>query len=345
VNRTPPTRVRIGLKYGRDRGRRLAAIQCGPAAQLMFRQVLLTSGGVRVSAWNIALAATAASWGFVSVIVAGVDLGGEELVFWRCLLAAFTLPAILLALGGLDALALRSRRLQVLGLGLLLAVHWVLFFETLKRSSVAVAILTVYTAPVFLAVLAPRLLPERRSRVGLAALALSAPGLVLIALAGEEGAPADAVAIATGLGAALTYAFLIIGAKLVVPHVSPFGMAFWQYVVVSLVLLPFLAGAGRAVPQGDEWPYVILLGALLTAVAGVVYISLLRVVTAQAAGLLAYLEPVSASFLAWAILGQSLGWQVAVGGAAVLAAGVLVVVYEEPQPASPEAPVGVTMRR
>jgi hypothetical protein len=31
------------LKYGRDRGRRLAAIQRGPAAQLMFRQVLLSS--------------------------------------------------------------------------------------------------------------------------------------------------------------------------------------------------------------------------------------------------------------------------------------------------------------
>jgi drug/metabolite transporter (DMT)-like permease len=298
---------------------------------------------VRVNVWNIALAAIAASWGFVSVIVAGLDLGGEELVFWRCLLAAFTLPPLLLVLGRLDALALGGRRLQILGLGLLLAVHWVLFFETLKRSSVAVAILTVYTAPVFLAVLAPRLLPERRSRVGLAALGLSAPGLVLIALAGEEGAPADGIAIATGLGAAFTYALLIIGAKIVVQHVSPFGMAFWQYVVVTLVLLPFVAAADRALPNAGEWGYVVLLGALLTAVAGVLYIRVLRAVTAQAAGLLAYLEPVSASFLAWAILGQSLGWQVALGGAAVLAAGVIVVLYEEPQPTAPEAPAGVTM--
>jgi drug/metabolite transporter (DMT)-like permease len=83
----------------------------------------------------------------------------------------------------------------------------------------------------------------------------------------------------------------------------------------------------------------------LTAVSGVLYIGLLRHVTAQAAGLLAYLEPVSASFLAWAILGQSLGWEVIVGGLAVLAAGALVVVYEEPEPATPEAPAGVTIRR
>jgi len=55
-----------------------------------------------------------------------------------------------------------------------------------------------------------------------------------------------------------------------------------------------------------------------------------------------YTAPV---FLAWAILGQALGWQVAVGGAAVLAAGALVVLYEGPEPASPEAPAGVTMPR
>jgi drug/metabolite transporter (DMT)-like permease len=66
-------------------------------------------------------------------------------------------------------------------------------------------------------------------------------------------------------------------------------------------------------------------------------------VTAQAAGLLAYLEPVSASFLAWAILHQALGWEVALGGAAVLAGGVLVVLYEVAEPAVPEAPAGVRM--
>jgi drug/metabolite transporter (DMT)-like permease len=64
----------------------------------------------------------------------------------------------------------------------------------------------------------------------------------------------------------------------------------------------------------------------------------LKDVTAQAAGLLAYLDPVSASFLAWAILGQDLGWQVALGGLAVLVGGALVVLYEETPEPSPEAP-------
>jgi drug/metabolite transporter (DMT)-like permease len=294
---------------------------------------------VPLNPWNTAVAGIAASWGFVSVIVAGVDLSGEALVFWRCLLAALTLPAILLLLGRLDALVLRRRRLQVLGLGVLLALHWVLFFETIKRASVAVAILLVYTAPIFLAVLAPLLLPERRSRVALTALGISGPGIALIALGGEGDSGASPVAVGTGLGAALTYALLIIGTKSVVRVLSPFTLTFWNYAVVSLVLLPFLAWSDRVLPSAEEWPAVLVLGALLTAVLGVLYVRTLRDVTAQAAGLLSYVEPVSASLLAWAILGEAVGWEVAVGGLAVLAGGALVVFYEGAEPTAPDAPL------
>jgi drug/metabolite transporter (DMT)-like permease len=294
---------------------------------------------VRPNPWNLAVAGIASSWGFVSVIVAGVDLPGEALVFWRCALAALTLPVLLAGLRRLGALAVGRLRLQVLGLGLLLALHWVLFFATIKRASVAAAILLVYTAPIFLAVFAPLLLPERRSRVALLALALSGPGIALIALGGEGGSGASPVAVATGLGAALTYALLVIWTKSVVRVLSPFTVAFWDYAIVSAVLAPFLLRADRVLPTPSEWPSVLVLGALLTAVLGALYVRTLRDVTAQAAGLLAYLEPVSAALLAWAILGESVGWQVAVGGLAVLLGGALVVVYEGAEPSAPEAPL------
>jgi drug/metabolite transporter (DMT)-like permease len=288
--------------------------------------------------WNLVVAGLAASWGFVSVIVAGVDLPAAALVFWRCLIAAVTVPLLLLVAGRLRALVVDHDRPQIIGLGVLVAVHWGLFFETLKLASVAVAILTVYTAPIFLAVLAPLLLPERRSRVGLIALAISGPGIVLIALAGEGGSGVDPAAIGTGLGAGITYAVLVIWTKRLVRDVQPVALTFWCYLVVALVVAPFALTGDRALPRGDEWISVLLLGALLTAVSGIVYISALREVTAQAAGLLAYIEVVSASVLAWAILDQSLGWQVVVGGLAVLAGGALVVLHDEDPEPSIEAP-------
>lgn len=288
---------------------------------------------MKLNRWNLTVAGLATSWGFVSVIAAGVDLPAQTLVFWRCVIAALTLPLLFVPLGRGSALGLRRRRWEIVGLAVLIAVHWGLFFETLKLASVAVAILTVYTAPIFLAVLAPLLLPERRSRIGLVALALSAPGIVLIAFAGEGGARADPLAILTGLGAAVTYALVVMWTKAVVREVSAVGVGFWSYLIVGVLAAPFAATGDNFLPHGSEWPAVLALGALLTAVSGVLYIRALRAVTAQAAGLLAYIEPVSATVLAWAILGQTLGWQVALGGLAVLAGGALVVLYEDvPEP-------------
>ena len=274
----------------------------------------------------------------MSVIAAGVDLPAAALVFWRCAIAAVTVPALVLVVRRLPLLVVEQRRHQVMGLALLVAVHWALLFETLKLASVAVAILTVYTAPIFLAVLAPLLLPEARSRIGLIALAISAPGIALIALGGEGGAAADPVAVGTGLGAAITYALIVIWTKSLVRNIAPVAVAFWSYAIVAVLLLPFALARGRFLPHGVDWVYVIALGALLTAAAGVLYMRALKDVTAQSAGLLAYLDPLSASLLAWAILGQDLGWQVGVGGVAVLAGGALVVLYEEAPEVSPEAP-------
>ena len=293
---------------------------------------------MRLNRWNLAVAGIAASWGFVSVIAAGVDQPAAALVFWRCAIAAVTVPALVLIVRRLPLLAVERRRPQVMGLGLLVAVHWALLFETLKLASVAVAILTVYTAPIFLAVLAPILLPEARSRIGLIALAISAPGIALIALGGEGGAAADPAAVATGLGAAITYALIVIWTKSLVRNIAPVAVAFWSYAMVAVLVLPFALVGWRFLPHGVDWVYVIALGALLTAAAGVLYMRALKDVTAQAAGLLAYLDPLSASLLAWAILGQDLGWQVVVGGAAVLVGGALVVLYDEAPEVSPEAP-------
>jgi DME family drug/metabolite transporter len=288
--------------------------------------------------WNLVVAGIAASWGFVSVIAAGVDLPASTLVFWRCAIAAVTVPALVLVGRRLRLLVVQERRPQVVGLALLVAVHWALLFETLKLASVAVAILTVYTAPIFLAVLAPLLLPERRSRIGVIALAISAPGIALIALGGEAGAATDPAAIGTGLGAAITYALIVIWTKSLVRNIAPVAIVFWSYGIVALLVLPFALAGDQFLPHGVDWVYIGALGALLTAAAGGLYFLALRHVTAQVAGLLAYLDPLSASLLAWAILGQELGWQVVVGGLAVLTGGALVVLHDdEPEP-SIEAP-------
>jgi drug/metabolite transporter (DMT)-like permease len=288
--------------------------------------------------WNVSVAALSASWGFISIIVAGVGLSAGALGFYRLVLAALVVLAGVVLLRRVDLLRVPVLRLRLVLLGAVLGIHWFLFFATVKLSTVAVAILLIYTAPIFLALLAPLVLPEERSLVALSALVPAAVGLALIALAGEEGASVDPVAVATGLAAAITYAAAVIVAKQVVARLSVPAVQFWTYAVAGVVLLPALGFGGRILPSGSaEAVYVLVLGIVFTALSGFLYVWLLRKVTAQAIGILAYLEPVSAALLAWVILDQPLGWAVVAGGALVVAAGVLVVVYEPAEAAPVEA--------
>jgi drug/metabolite transporter (DMT)-like permease len=86
---------------------------------------------------------------------------------------------------------------------------------------------------------------------------------------------------------------------------------------------------------------VLLPGVVFTGFATLAYAELLRHATAQAAGILTFLEPVSAVFLAWALLDESLSPQALLGGALVLLAGIAVVVLEPTDKRVSEAVAGV----
>jgi drug/metabolite transporter (DMT)-like permease len=292
--------------------------------------------------WKIALGALTASWGFIAVLVAAVGLGAEALAFWRLALAAGTL-AVGAVLVRRPTLLAPGRRLPALAvLGVVQGAHWLLFFEAVKHGSVALAVLTFYAAPIVLAVVAPLVLPERWSGVVLGAAAVGAAGVVLIALDADRsgGSP---WAVAAGLGSAATYAALVILSKrLLLADTPPLTVAFWDCLVGALVVAPALLVAGRVLPADTgEWAAVLALGILLTGVSTLVYVTLLRHVSAQAAGVLTFLEPVAGVLLAWALVSEAPGATTLLGGALVLAAGLAVVLLDPTETRIADAPVGV----
>jgi drug/metabolite transporter (DMT)-like permease len=295
--------------------------------------------------WNLAAATLSASAGFIAVIVDGIDLSAEALVFYRLVLAAATVLAGAAIVRRLDILRVSEQRPRLVVLGAVLGAHWLLFFGTIKLSSVAVAVLTTYTAPLLLAAVAPIVLPEHRSRIVLLALVPAAVGLGLIALAGEQGTHARPIAIAAGVGAAITYAAAVIMAKQLTVRLPVPAIQFWNYCVAAMLTAPFLLLAGRVLPRADEVGFVLLLGVLFTAGYGVGFVWLLRKVTTQAISTLGYLEPVAAALLAWPILGQELGWAVLTGGALIIGAGLLVILFEPVETPPLEAPAGVGSAR
>jgi drug/metabolite transporter (DMT)-like permease len=208
---------------------------------------------------------------------------------------------------------------------------------------VALAVLTFYTAPIFLAVLAPLFLPEPLSNVALGALVPGGIGIALVALAGEDGKAFSWVALACGIGSALTFAVLLVLSKrLLHGGAPPLTVAFWDCLVGSIAIAPALLLAGTVMPaDAGEWAAVLLLGIVFTGLGTLAYAALLRHVTAQAAGILTFLEPVAAVFLAWVLLDESLSPQAILGGALVLFAGIAVVALEPTEQRVSEAVAGV----
>lgn len=293
--------------------------------------------------WNLALAGLAASWGFIAVLAASVELGAEALAFWRLGLATVTLGLVALLAGHVRLLAPRGRLGALALLGVVQAAHWVLFFEAVEHGSVALAVLTFYAAPLVIALAAPVFLGERSSAVVLAACVVGAVGIAAIALDGGSGSGASAAAVAAGLGSAATYAALVLLAKrLVAAALPPLTVAFWDCLAGTVAVAPVLLLAERVLPAGPgEWVVALALGIAFTGASTLVYTTLLRRVTAQAAGVLTFLEPVAGVLLGWALLEQQPGGVTLLGGALVLAAGVAVVLLEPSAAGIADAPAGV----
>src|SRR5262249_20810656 len=139
-----------------------------------------------------------------------------------------------------------AERRGVALVAVLLATHWWLFFETIKLATVAVAVLFAYLAPVFLAVIAPRLLHEPLTRRSVLALVAACGGIALVVgAAGERPGP---TAILCGLGTALSYAFLIVALKRMRQRIDAAPLAFWEYTGVTVLLLPVALLSGTIVP-------------------------------------------------------------------------------------------------
>jgi len=278
--------------------------------------------------WNLGVAALASSWGFIWIIADHLSLGALSIVFWRIGLSVLALGVGAVVSGRRDLLRIGKAGRWTLLLGPGLALIWFCSLEAMKLSSVAVAVLATYTAPIFLALLAPLFLPERVSRAVLFALPIALGGLALIALASNGGGHVRPLAIAVGVSGAFVLAILVIIQKHIVSEVNPIGLSFWIDVFALVSLAAVLPFGGRVLPSASEFGFLAIVGVIFTALSGLIWLTLLRHVTAQAMGFLSYIEPVSASLLAWLLLGQRLGVAVAVGGALVLVAGSIVVLIE-----------------
>jgi drug/metabolite transporter (DMT)-like permease len=202
-----------------------------------------------------------------------------------------------------------------------------LFYFAFRNTTIANAVLTHYTAPVFVAVLAPLLIKERIQRTAWFAIILSSIGLWFIL---ENNLPAgeafrgnsEHLGIIAGALSGLAYAFLIIIIRRIAPLYSSLFITFVQNGIVAIVLLPFVFDIQVSM---QTVPYLITMGVLHSTIAPLLYVQGFKSVKANEAAILGYFEPVGAIILAFIILHEVPGLTALLGGALILFSGYLIL--------------------
>ncbi|MGY2064192.1 EamA family transporter [Blastococcus sp. SYSU DS0619] len=303
-------------------------------------------------AFTLAAAALFAVNGTVSTLALQAGVPPTRLTALRCTGAALVLLAVL-ALAAPGRLRVRARELPLLAVfGVVgVALTQFLYYVAIGRMPVGIALVFEMTAPVFIALYVWLVRRERvRSRLW-AALLLSLSGLVLVAQVWQGGGSLDAVGVAAALGAALCLAtYYLVGERGTVSR-DPVTLTCWSFVAAALfwaLAAPwweFDAGVlAEPVPLslGDlRLPLWLLVGWIVVLGAAVPFwlsVAALPHLAPTTAGLVATVEPVFASVVAWLWVEQVLtGWQVA-GGAVVLTGIALAQTARTTQPPVPETP-------
>jgi drug/metabolite transporter (DMT)-like permease len=207
------------------------------------------------------------------------------------------------------------------------ALNCVLYFSALQTTSVAVAVLTHYAAPLFVALGAPLLLGEPRHPRTLVSALLGVIGLML--LLAPWGVPLAAgpqllTGTLLGLGSAVFYATSLLFNKRLSASFDASEMLVY-HMPSALILLALLVPHGGWAISDSALTWLVL-GALGPgALAGVIFMRSLARVPAAHASVLTLIEPVIALLIAALAWGEELQPLGLIGGAAILAAGYLVV--------------------
>jgi len=270
------------------------------------------------------VAAAAIIWGSNGVIVNLVPYDAHTIAFLRVLFASFTLLPVVLLTRKSEVISAARHWKIMLSLGCLLALGWALVFHSMKLIPIANAVLLNYTAPIFVALLAPLVLKEKLEKSTLIALAISVAGIGVISyqtnLQISDPNGFNPLGVILGLLSGLAYAGFIIMSKRALSSFSSQVVAFYSYSVASIFLLPFVIGTDFS-PDLAPWILLLVLGVFNTGFAVTLYLKGLGMIKAQKAVVFTYLEPASAVVFGFLFLAQQPTPLMLVGGFLILIAG------------------------
>ena len=270
---------------------------------------------------RLLLIASMTIFGTIGLFVRNIPVSSGELALYRAVLATFLIAAFLLITKQKIPFANIKKEVPLLlASGAAMGINWMLLFEAYRYTTVSVATLSYYFAPVIVTLVCPVLFKERLTGKQIVCFVMSTLGLVMITGIGNIGGGNDLIGILFGLGAAVFYATVILLNKFI-KNVQGIHRTFLQFLSAMAVLFPHvIMTSGVTLENMDRigWINLLIVGLIHTGVTYCMYFSSLKELPGQKAAILSYIDPLVAVMISVTILGETMTpWQV-IGGVLIL---------------------------
>ena len=267
-----------------------------------------------------------AAFGTIAVFVRNIGLPSGEVALYRAVIAALALFLWQLCTRQTVRWQDVKKELPLLFVsGAAMSVNWILLFEAYKYTTVAMATLSYYFAPVIVTVASTVLFREGLTAKQISCFVMSTRGLVMVIGVSGGGGSHDLLGILLGLGAAVFYAAVVLINK-GIRRVSGLNRTFMQFLAAILVMTPYISMTGGSHLAGLDMTGAVnlmVVGVFHTGICYCMYFSSLRYLKGQEASILSYIDPVVAVILSVAVLHEPVSPLQAAGGFMILGFTVL----------------------
>ena len=212
-------------------------------------------------------------------------------------------------------------RSTVIVSGVLMGLHWITYFYALQLSNVAIGMISIFTYPVITSLLEPLLLKSSFQKMHLLLALMVLTGIYF--LVPEFNLENDHFrAITFGIFSALCYALRNIVSKGKVTIYDSSILMFYQLVVISILLLPFL----MVIPMDkvvSQLPAIAVLALVTTSIGHTLFLQSFKKFSITTASIISSTQPIYGIIIGAIFLYEIPQWSTLIGGFLILGAVII----------------------
>ena len=252
------------------------------------------------------------------------------LLVLRMGLAGIVLGLLFMLTGGSVEVRRSGQLRLLLIIGFVVAGEVLFFFLSIRLSNVAVGISLEYMSPVWVALVAPWVLHTPRERIDMIAVGVALGGMALILVPGFSVSGSSNILLGTvfGLLAGMLFAAAMILTKKAGSGIRGSTFTLFHCIGAVVLITPLAAWQSLhstySLTQTDLL-IVIVMALVFTALCFSMFTDCIRFVRVEHAGILGYLEPVTAPLWALLLVAEKPPLTTWLGGALIIAAGIAVI--------------------